>query len=41
MALRQIKTEPPLQGIGLMKQPRLSVMRLSKDEFEKIVNLAI
>jgi len=30
-----------LQGIGLMKQPRLSVMRLSKDEFEKIVNLAI
>jgi len=38
--LRQIKAEPTLQDIGLIKQPRLSVMRLSKNEFEKIINLA-
>ena len=40
ISLRQIKTEPTLQDIGLIKQPRLSVMRLSKNEFEKIVNLS-
>ena len=40
ISLGQIKTEPTLQGIGLVKQPRLSVIRLSKNEFEKIVNLA-
>ena len=40
ISLRQIKTEPTLQGIGLVKQQRLSVIRLSKDEFEKIINLA-
>ena len=40
ISLGQIKTEPTLQGIGLIKQPRLSVMRLSKNEFEKIINLA-
>ena len=39
ISLGQIKTEPTLQGIGLIKQPRLSVIRLSKNEFEKIVNL--
>ncbi|MCR4319340.1 MAG: EVE domain-containing protein [Candidatus Brocadiaceae bacterium] len=40
ISLRQIKTEPTLQSIGLIKQPRLSVIRLSKNEFEKIINLA-
>ena len=39
ISLRQIKAEPTLQGIGLIKQPRLSVIRLSKNEFEKIANL--
>ena len=40
ISLGQIKTEPTLQGIGLIKQPRLSIIRLSKNEFEKIINLA-
>ena len=40
ISLGQIKTEPTLQGIGLIKQPRLSVIRLSEHEFEKITNLA-
>ena len=39
ISLEQIKAEPTLQNIGLIKQPRLSVIRLSKNEFEKIVNL--
>ena len=39
ISLGQIKTEPTLQSIGLIKQPRLSVIRLSKNEFEKTVNL--
>ena len=39
ISLGQIKTEPTLQSIGLIKQPRLSAIRLSKNEFEKIVNL--
>ena len=39
ISLGQIKTEPTLQSIGLIKQPRLSVIRLSKNEFEKIANL--
>ena len=40
ISLGQIKTEPTLQNIGLIKQPRLSVIRLSKNKFEKIINLA-
>ena len=40
ISLRQIKTEPTLQGIGIIKQPGLSVIRLSKNEFEKIINVA-
>ena len=40
ISLGQIKAEPTLQNIGLIKQPRLSVIRLSKNEFEKIINLA-
>jgi predicted RNA-binding protein with PUA-like domain len=34
ISLEQIKTEPTLQNIGLIKQPRLS-----KNEFKKIINL--
>ena len=34
ISLGQIKTEPTLQSIGLVKLPRLS-----KNEFEKIANL--
>ena len=40
ISLAQIKSEPALQNIGLIKQPRLSVIRLSKNEFETIINLA-
>lgn len=40
ISLRQIKAKPTLQGIGLIKQPRLSVMVLTRDEFEKILNLS-
>ena len=39
ISLGQIKTEPTLQSIGLIKQQRLSVMVLKRDEFESIVNL--
>ena len=39
VTLDQIKAEPALQSIALVKQPRLSVMPLSKQEFEVIVNL--
>lgn len=35
ISLGQIKSEPTLQNIRLVKQPRLS-----KNEFEKIINLA-
>lgn len=40
ISLGQIKAEPTLQSIGLIKKPRLSVIRLSKNEFKKIINLA-
>ncbi|KAA0250902.1 MAG: EVE domain-containing protein [Candidatus Jettenia sp.] len=39
ISLEQIKAEPYLQNIGLIKQPRLSVMLLTREEFENIVNL--
>jgi predicted RNA-binding protein with PUA-like domain len=39
ISLERIKAEPYLQNIGLIKQPRLSVMVLTRDEFERIVNL--
>lgn len=40
ISLEQIKAAPSLQNIGLIKQPRLSVMALTRDEFEGIVNLS-
>ncbi len=40
VALEQIKAVPALSGIGLLKQSRLSVMPLSKMEFQAILNLS-
>ncbi|MCA6502009.1 MAG: EVE domain-containing protein [Pseudanabaena sp.] len=39
ITLSQIKKTPELANIGLVKQPRLSVMPLTKDEFEIINSL--
>ena len=36
ISLRQIKTEPTLQNIGLIKQPRLSVIRLSRMNLKRL-----
>jgi len=40
VALTQIKAEPSLANIGLLRQSRLSVMPLARAEFERIVKLA-
>jgi predicted RNA-binding protein with PUA-like domain len=40
IALSQIKETPELANIGLVKQPRLSVMALTQAEFETINSLA-
>jgi predicted RNA-binding protein with PUA-like domain len=40
VSLERIKSEKLLQNIALVRQPRLSVMSLSKEEFEKILELA-
>jgi predicted RNA-binding protein with PUA-like domain len=37
VTLSQIKAEPVLKQIYLVRQPRLSVMPLNKDEFNQIV----
>ena len=37
ISLSKIKTTNGLENIGLVKQPRLSVMKLEKEEFERIV----
>ncbi len=37
VSLEQIKAEPSLSEIGLLKQSRLSVMPLTKAAFEKIL----
>lgn len=37
--LAKIKTLKDLENIGLIKQPRLSVMKLDKEQFEKIVSI--
>jgi predicted RNA-binding protein with PUA-like domain len=39
VTLARIKTESDLTGIALLRQSRLSVMPLNKDQFEKIVAL--
>jgi predicted RNA-binding protein with PUA-like domain len=38
-SLEQIKVEPDLQNIALIKQSRLSVVPLTKAEFERILKL--
>lgn len=40
VTLEQIKGEKTLENIALIKQSRLSVMPLTKKEFEKILKLA-
>ena len=39
VSLEQIKTEPTLKDIALLRQSRLSVMPLAPAEFKKIVSL--
>jgi predicted RNA-binding protein with PUA-like domain len=40
VALKEIKAEPSLAGIGLVRQGRLSVMPLAPAEFDRIVRMA-
>ena len=40
VTLDQIKAEPKLQGVLLLKQSRLSVMPLTNEEFHEILKLA-
>lgn len=40
VTLERIKAEPALRDIPLVRQPRLSVMPLEKDVFDRIVTLA-
>src|SRR5947207_11144121 len=40
VTLREIKSHPPLKGIALVKQSRLSVMPLAESEFREIVKMA-
>lgn len=39
VALEQIKADPKLQDIGLVKQGRLSVMGMKREEFDYILEL--
>ncbi len=39
VSLKQIKTVNKLENIGLIRQPRLSVMPLLEEEFEEILKL--
>lgn len=39
ISLQVIKTTKGLENIGLIRQPRLAVMKLTSDEFEIIINL--
>jgi predicted RNA-binding protein with PUA-like domain len=40
VSLEEIKTNEKLQNIGLIKQSRLSIMPLSREEFEEILSIA-
>jgi len=40
VSLQEIKNEPRLSGIGLIRQQRLAVMRLEEREFETILDLS-
>lgn len=41
VALSQIKAEPLLTNIGLLKQSRLSVMPIKPDEFELLIKMGM
>jgi len=40
VSLEQIKADPKLENMKLLKQSRLSVVPVDKAEFERIVSLA-
>jgi predicted RNA-binding protein with PUA-like domain len=40
VTLREIKADPALQHIGLVRQSRLSVVALSREEFDRILELS-
>jgi predicted RNA-binding protein with PUA-like domain len=40
VTLREIKSHPPLKGITLVRQSRLSVMPLAESEFREIVKMS-
>ncbi|HEX8545768.1 MAG TPA: EVE domain-containing protein [Cytophagaceae bacterium] len=40
ISLAQIKSDPDLANIGLIRQGRLSVISLKKDEFDRILKLS-
>lgn len=40
VSLEQIKNEPALKNIGLLRQSRLSVIKLTKDEFDVIIKMS-
>ena len=40
ISLTDIKTTNGLENIGLVKQPRQAVMKLDRDEFEKIIEIS-
>jgi predicted RNA-binding protein with PUA-like domain len=39
VSLSRIKAEPSLSGIHLVRVPRLSVMPLEKEQFQRIVSM--
>lgn len=41
VTLQQVKENPDLQGIGLIRQSRLSVMPLKAEEFDMILGMGI
>ena len=40
VSLSVLKSDPRLSNIGLIKQPRLSVIAITKDEFETVILLS-
>ena len=41
ISLNQLKSTKGLENIGLVKQPRLAVMKLEKVEYEKIISIEV
>lgn len=40
VTLKEIKANPNLEGIGLVRQMRLSVVELKQEEFEEIIKMS-